>query len=137
MSLRGASNPQLISDIAESENIPKKFLERILLELKQVGILSSKKGKGGGYYLAKDPAQISVGQVIRAVDGSLAPVSCVDKSNPVPCRECPKTPQCPLHYLMEKVMSATTEILDKATIADLATHRKELQEHPTARWYEI
>ncbi len=70
----------LISDLAEDEKMPKKFLEAILLELKNRGILQSKKGKGGGYTLAKSPKEITVGEIVRALEGPLAPVSCVSQT---------------------------------------------------------
>ena len=72
--------PILISDLARYERIPKKFLELILLSLKNNGVLQSKKGKGGGYYLGKHPKEISIGNVIRILDGPLAPVPCVSES---------------------------------------------------------
>src|SRR5690349_13167166 len=71
--------PVLIADLAEREHIPRKFLEAILLELKNAGILQSKKGKGGGYTLGKRPDEITVGQVIRVIDGPLAPIPCVSE----------------------------------------------------------
>src|SRR5512133_3895543 len=69
--------PMLIAELAEQERIPKKFLEAILLQLKNVGVLSSRKGKGGGYALGKAPSEISIGQIVRILDGPLAPVECV------------------------------------------------------------
>jgi Rrf2 family protein len=80
--------PVLISDLATAEYIPKKFLEHILLELKKHGILYSRMGKGGGYSLAKSPDKIYLGQIIRVLDGPLAPVQCVSKSAYVRCVEC-------------------------------------------------
>jgi len=76
----------LIADIAEAESIPKKFLDAILLELKNRGYLSSKKGKGGGYTLAKPAQQIMVGDIVRVLDGPLAPVQCVSRTSPITAR---------------------------------------------------
>src|ERR1041385_9266509 len=86
--------PWLIADLASEEGIPKKFLELILLELKQQGVLQSKKGKGGGYLLAKRPEDISGGQVLRILDGTLAPVSCVGHLGYRPCDECKDPTAC-------------------------------------------
>ena len=74
-----ARGPVLIADLAERENIPRKFLEAILLELKNAGILKSKKGKGGGYALARSADQITMGQIIRVIDGPLAPIPCASE----------------------------------------------------------
>jgi Rrf2 family protein len=80
--------PVLISDLAEKENIPRKFLELILLDLKNHGILNSKKGKGGGYSLRQKPEAIKLGRVIRVLDGPLAPVPCVSQTAYGPCDGC-------------------------------------------------
>src|SRR5450432_4384358 len=74
-----ARGPVLIADLAEGEKIPRKFLEAILLELKNAGILKSKKGKGGGYALARPADQIMIGEIIRVIDGPLAPIPCVSE----------------------------------------------------------
>ena len=95
--------PILIADLASEEAIPKKFLELILLELKQHGVLHSKKGKGGGYALAKRPADIPVGAVLRVLDGSLAPVQCVSGSSYRPCDECRDPATCRIRLLMTEV----------------------------------
>src|SRR5690606_27937978 len=80
--------PILISQIAESENIPQKFLEAILLDLKRAGILGSKKGKGGGYYLLKSPEQVNVADVMRLLDGPIALLPCVSYKYYEKCEEC-------------------------------------------------
>src|ERR1700754_3857700 len=89
-------NPVLISALAESENIPKKFLELILLELKGMGILSSKKGKNGGYFLRLEPAQIKIGQVVRGIEGPLALLPCVSQTQYERCDDCPDEKICGL-----------------------------------------
>ena len=111
--------PVLIADLAAEEGIPKKFLEFILLELKQKGMLQSKKGKGGGYLLARHPEEISAGGVLRALDGSLTPVACVGDESARPCAECPDPPSCRIRALMREVNDATTSILDAATLDQL------------------
>src|SRR4029077_1498472 len=80
--------PVLIADLAEREQIPRKFLEAILLELRNAGLLRSRKGKGGGYTLARGPDAITMGQVIRVIDGPLAPVPCVSEKAFGVCEEC-------------------------------------------------
>ena len=111
--------PVLISDIAQREEIPAKFLEIILLELKNDGILQSRKGKGGGYFLARDPQHISVGHVIRVLDGPLAPLPCVSKTAYARCHECRDEKTCAIRMVMKEVRDATARILDSATLADM------------------
>ena len=112
--------PLLIADLATEEAIPKKFLELILLELKQQGMLQSKKGKGGGYLLARRPADITVGSVLRVLDGNLAPVPCVSTHGYRPCDECRDPASCSIRLLMGEVHEATTSILDSTTLDQLA-----------------
>ncbi len=111
--------PVLISDIAQREGIPRKFLEIILLELRNDGILHSKKGKGGGYFLAKPPSQISIGHVIRVLDGPLAPLPCVSRTAYMRCRECRDERTCGIRMVMKQVRDATAQILDSTTLADM------------------
>jgi|SRR5271157_6423743 len=111
--------PVLISDIAQREDIPRKFLELILLELKNQGILQSKKGRGGGYFLAKPPRQVSVGHVIRVLEGPLAPLPCVSKTSYMRCRECRDERTCGIRMVMKEVRDATSKILDSTTLADM------------------
>ncbi len=117
--------PVLISDIAKQERIPKKFLEFILLELRNKGILGSKKGKGGGYFLARAPGSVSVGEVIRALDGPLAPVPCVSQSAYRTCEECESEATCGIRAVMQDVRDVTAKILDQESLADML-HREEM-----------
>ena len=110
--------PVLISDLAQAEYIPKKFLEHILLELKKHGILYSRMGKGGGYHLSKSPDKIYLGQIIRVLDGPLAPVPCVSKSAYVRCIECKDERTCEIRKVMKHVRDATAKILDNTSLAD-------------------
>jgi Rrf2 family protein len=114
-----ARGPVLISDLAEREKIPRKFLEAILLELKNAGILKSKKGKGGGYSLARPPQQITMGQVIRIIDGPLAPIPCASERAFVKCEECVDEATCGTRQVMKKVRDAIAAILDGTTLADV------------------
>ena len=111
--------PVLISDIAQREDIPRIFLEIILLELRNNGILGSRKGKGGGYFLAKPPSQISVGHVIRVLDGPLAPLPCVSRTAYMRCRECRDERTCGIRIVMKQVRDATAQILDSTSLADM------------------
>jgi Rrf2 family protein len=111
--------PVLISDVAQREEIPRKFLEIILLELKNAGILQSKKGKGGGYSLGRPPQQITLGNVIRVLDGPLAPLPCVSRTAYVRCRECRDERTCGIRMVMKDVRDATAQILDSTTLADM------------------
>ncbi|MGA2409827.1 MAG: Rrf2 family transcriptional regulator [Candidatus Binataceae bacterium] len=110
----------LISEIADREKIPKRFLELILLELKNQGILRSKKGKGGGYALNKPPSAISIGQVLRMVEGPLAPLPCVSQTSYERCEECKDERTCGIRILMKEVRDTTARILDSTSLADVS-----------------
>ncbi len=111
--------PLLISEIAHRESIPRRFLELILLELKNQGVLRSKKGKGGGYTLSAPPRQISVGHVLRMLEGPLAPFPCVSKTAYERCAECRDEKTCGVRLLMKEVRDATAAILDSTTFEDV------------------
>jgi Rrf2 family protein len=111
--------PVLIADLARDERIPRKFLEVILLALKNTGILHSKKGKGGGYYLGRHPRSITFGQAIRALEGPLAPVPCVSETSYATCGECNDELTCGIRLVMKEVRDAMAKILDGATLADV------------------
>jgi Rrf2 family protein len=110
--------PVLISEIAIKKKVPLKFLENILLELKNAGILESKKGKGGGYYLKKDPAQVKVATVVRIVNGPIAMLPCVSLYFYRRCDNCDEK-NCGLHDIMIQVRDATLNILETKTLKDL------------------
>jgi Rrf2 family protein len=105
-------------EIARTENIPLKFLEQILLSLRNAGLLQSKMGVGGGYYLAKTPEEITLGQIERVLDGPLAPIRCVSQMAYEPCG-CPDEEACGLRLVMLDVRNAIAEILDHTTLADV------------------
>ena len=119
--------PVLVSDIAQREAIPQKFLEAILLELKRHGIVESKKGKGGGYFLRRRPADITFGEVIRVLDGPLAAVSCVSQTAYMTCAECIDEETCGVRLAMKEVRDATARILDHRTLADVNVKVARLQ----------
>ena len=108
--------PVLIGDLAEQEAIPKKFLESILLALKHRGLVQSRKGPGGGYQLGRAPDEISVGDIIRALDGPLALVSCVSQTAYAPCEECVTEKECAVRRIFQQVRDQTAKILDGTTL---------------------
>ncbi len=112
-----------IKDISEREKIPAKFLEQILLALKNAGLLQSKLGVGGGYYLSRAPRDISLGQIFRTLDGPVAPIRCVSQMAYEPCG-CPDEDTCGLRMVMGDVRNAIADILDNTSLADV-TRRQE------------
>lgn len=108
-----------IKDIAERQQIPAKYLEQILLALKNAGLLNSKMGAGGGYYLAKPASQITLGQIVRVLDGPLAPLRCVSQMAYEKCG-CPDEETCGLRMVMFDVRSAISGVLDHTTLAQVA-----------------
>src|SRR5580698_5502176 len=132
--------PTLIAQLAEEEAIPRKFLEQILLSLKSTGLVESKKGKGGGYTLVQPPEQITIGSVIRMVEGPLAPLPCASETRFRKCDECIDIETCGTRIVMREVRDAIAGILDKTTLAmvcekvDLA---RQTQNEAQAWTYEI
>ena len=114
-----------IHDIAERQNIPIKYLEQILLSLKRLGFVNSRKGPGGGYFLAKAPEQITLGAVVRAMDGPLAPISCASVSGYMECG-CPDPETCSLRMVWKEARDALAAILDGTTFADLRDRHETL-----------
>lgn len=108
--------PVLISYISARENIPKKFLEAILLELRNHGILQSQKGKGGGYLLRIDPARVNLAQVLRVIDGPIAPTPCVSLNFYVKCDDCEDEVTCALKPIMERVRDANLGVYENTTL---------------------
>jgi Rrf2 family protein len=112
--------PVQISLISNSENISQKFLETILLTLRKNGILGSKKGKGGGYYLLREPKDIPMTTVMRLLEGPIAMVPCVSLNFYEKCDDCPDENACAVHNLMLKVRDNTLEIFRNTTLADIS-----------------
>ena len=115
---REPGKPCLVSDIAEQNGIPKKFLDTILGELKNAGFLHSKKGKGGGYVLGRPASEIRVGHIVRVLDGPLAPIPCASKTRYQPCDDC-DVATCQIRHMMLDVRNAIAEVLDKTSLAQL------------------
>jgi len=127
----------LIADLAEQEKLPRKFLEAILLELKNGGILQSKKGKGGGYALARPPERILIGEVIRIIDGPLAPIPCVSEKAYVRCAECVDEESCGTRLVMKKVRDAIADIVDHTTLRDVEEQIAKARRQAPAVAYSI
>ncbi|MDW5287449.1 Rrf2 family transcriptional regulator [Formosa sp. PL04] len=113
------NTPVQISVISKSENISQKFLESILLTLRKIGVLGSKKGKNGGYYLLKEPKDIKMSLVMRTLEGPIAMVPCVSLNFYEKCDDCPDETLCGVHTLMEEVRDKTLEIFNNKSLADL------------------
>ncbi|HPW16754.1 MAG TPA: Rrf2 family transcriptional regulator [Candidatus Aminicenantes bacterium] len=116
LSLRYGDGPLHSREISEAQAVPQRFLEQILLLLKRAGYVKSRKGRAGGYALAKPPGEISVAEVIRVMDGPLAPIDCVSVIAHQPC---PLEKSCGLRWLWKDVRDAVAGILEKTTFADL------------------
>jgi len=116
-----------IKEISGREKIPGKYLEQILLTLKNAGLLHSKMGIGGGYYLAKLPGEITLGQIFRVLDGPLAPISCVSQMAYEPCG-CPDEQTCGLRLVMFDVRNAISNVLDHTTLEDVNKRQDALQQ---------
>lgn len=108
-----------VADIAETNSISKKFLDHILTELRHAGLVYSKKGKGGGYALARPPHDIAVGAIVRALDGPLAPIPCASVTAFRPCEDCVDLKACPVRLLMVDARNAIANVLDRCTLAEM------------------
>ena len=107
------------AEIAEANNIPKKFLDAILGELRNAGIVYTKKGPGGGYMLARPANDIRVGQVVRTLDGPIAPIACASRTAYQPCQDCDNVKRCSVRLAMMRVRDAMCQVLDGTTLADM------------------
>lgn len=136
LSERGLQQTTLIADIAEREAIPRKFLEAILRELRQHGLLVAQRGRGGGYRLRKPPEEITLAEVIRALDGPLAPVPCLSRTAYERCAECKSESACGVRLLLRDLHEATANVLENTTLADLVrrTHEAAADASTTLRY---
>lgn len=107
-----------VGDIAAKNNIPKKFLDAILGELRNAGFVQSRKGKDGGYRLAKLPSEIKIGHVVRVLDGPLAPIPCASRSQYQRCEDCDEA-TCEVRHIMMEVRHAVAELLDNRSLASM------------------
>ena len=127
VALARKNKPMIISDIAQQESIPKKFLETILLELKKQGILASKVGLGGGYYLLKKPNDVALTQIIRAVGGPIALLPCVSLNFYERCEDCKDEASCSLRDVLLEVRDATLKIFVNTSLQDMVEREKKLK----------
>ena len=118
----GSATPVPLAALAERNNLPPKFLEQIMATLKHAGIVRTTLGAHGGYAMANDPADVSIGRVIRLLDGALAPLTCVSLRYYEPC-SCPDEGSCALRDVMIDVRDNILAVLDRESLADLATRR--------------
>src|SRR5512143_966426 len=118
-----------IQTISEQQNIPKRFLEQILNDLKSAGVVQSKRGVAGGYRLARRPDEITLASIIRHIEGALAPVSCVSERFYEKC-SCPDESRCAIRSVMKEVREAVVAIVERVTIAELCQRARRLQEQP-------
>jgi Rrf2 family cysteine metabolism transcriptional repressor len=126
LSLRQGEGPVQGHEIAERQRIPPQYLEQIMLSLKRFGFVQSRKGPGGGYFLARPPEAITLGEVARAMDGPLAPISCVSVSGYMECG-CPHPETCGLRVIWKQARDAVAAILDGTTFADIREQHERLR----------
>lgn len=106
-------------DIAETEGMSKKFLDTILGDLRNAGFVATRKGRNGGYMLARSPDQVMVGHVLRVLEGPLAPIPCASRTAYVPCQDCKDETRCAVRLTMLEVREAIVSVLDRKSLADL------------------
>jgi Rrf2 family protein len=127
-----AGDLAFVGEVAKANNIPKKFLDAILAELRNAGFVYSRKGKAGGYCLARPPEEIKIGHVVRVLDGPLAPIPCASKTRYQPCDDCEEA-TCRIRHLMLDVRNAIAEVLDNTSLAqmrDAGGPEKLIQDEP-------
>lgn len=126
--IQDQNTPVLISQISEHEQIPKKFLEAILLDMKKAGLLGSRMGKGGGYYLRVEPSTVNLVDVYRLFDGAISLVSCVSKKFYQRCEECVDEEVCGIRSVFLDIRDQTLKIMESSTLADLLAREKKASE---------
>jgi Rrf2 family transcriptional regulator, cysteine metabolism repressor len=134
MDLVGSYNQHLVlaREISQNHNIPEKFLEQILRELKNAGYVYAKPGVNGGYALSKAPDQITFGEIVRLMEGPIDPIGCISKTHYVPCQE---EFYCKFQMVMCRVRDAVSEILDNTTLADVAGNNVPSQNRSKEMYY--
>ena len=123
IALNDAKTPVRIKDIAERQQISDKYLEQIVSSLNKAGFVKSLRGPQGGYRLTKKPEEYTVGMILRLIEGSLAPVACLDDD----INNCPRADRCPTLILWEKLYDAISEVVDNITLADLISWQKNMK----------
>jgi Rrf2 family protein len=117
-------------DIAECEQIPQSFLEQILLELRRAGLVASRRGRDGGHFLLRDPADITFGEVLRLIDGPVAPLPCLSRTAYRRCRDCKDEKSCVMRRGFGRAYNAQLEVLERTSIADARADDSELGQQP-------
>ena len=120
---REGGTPQMIAEISRTQAIPKKFLEQILLELKRHGVVVSRRGRQGGYVLLRAPENVTFGEILRLIDGPIAPLPCLSKVAYRRCADCADEGTCEIRGVFARVAEATREVLDRTTLADAVSGR--------------
>ena len=115
---RDGGTPQMIAEISRAQAIPKKFLEQILLELKRHGIVVSRRGRQGGYVLLRAPENVTFGEILRLIDGPIAPLPCLSKIAYRRCADCADEGSCEIRHVFARLAETTREVLDRTTLAD-------------------
>lgn len=115
--------PVQIREISEKENIPRSFLENILLELRKMGVLGSELGKSGGYYLLRKPGEVSLAEIIDHFEGTLSLLYCVSEKSYRPCEFCKDETTCQIRKVFKEILANTNSILGKATLDTLIQHQ--------------
>lgn len=123
IALNDAKTPVRIKDIAERQQISDKYLEQIVSSLNKAGFVKSLRGPQGGYRLTKKPEEYTVGMILRLIEGSLAPVACLDDN----INNCTRADRCPTLILWEKLYDAISEVVDNITLADLISWQKNMK----------
>lgn len=118
-----------IQEISEQQNIPKRFLEQILNDLKSARVVESKRGVAGGYRLSRPPEKITLAEVIRHVEGALAPVSCVSERFYEKC-SCPDEARCAIRSVMKEARDAVVQVVERVTVAEMCERARQLAEEP-------
>jgi Rrf2 family protein len=118
LALARADDSMMIGEIAEQEQIPRKFLEQILLDLKRQGIVASRRGRRGGYGLLMPPDQITFGRILRIVDGPIAPLPCLSRIAYRRCADCKSEHSCDIRRVFARVAESARDVLDRTTVAD-------------------
>jgi Rrf2 family protein len=121
VALAGTDDSMMIAEIAEQQQIPRKFLEQILLDLKHHGIVASRRGRFGGYVLLIPPDQITFGRILRIVDGPIAPLPCLSRIAYRRCPDCKSEATCEIRRVFALVADSARDVLDRITIAQAVT----------------
>src|SRR5205085_8683037 len=129
LGLRYGQEVARIQTISEDQNIPKRFLEQILNDLKSAGFVQSRRGVAGGYRLARRPDEITLAAVVRHIEGALAPVSCVSERFYEKC-SCPDESRCAIRSVMREIRDAIVKIAERVTLAELCDRWRKLQQEP-------